>query len=49
MHYDDEGHFLDAEPADEADLDTYRNWRDGALAHAVPWEVYTKDLAERSA
>jgi hypothetical protein len=40
MHYDDQGRFLGAEPADQAELSRYRNAREAAWEAAEPFADY---------
>lgn len=43
MQYDDAGHWLGVEQVHDADLiDTYRKWRDTAIAHSVPLSDYRR-------
>ncbi len=48
MRYDDQGHWLGAERAPDADLQEYHRRRDLALAHAVPLEDYLATGKDRS-
>jgi hypothetical protein len=40
MHYDDEGHFLDAEALPESETPRYREHRDHAMQAAVPFHEW---------
>lgn len=43
MEYDDDGHWLGVEQVNDADLiDTYRQWRDTALALSMPLSDYPR-------
>lgn len=46
MSYDDEGRFLGVEQVHDADvIDTYRKWRDAAIARSVPLNDYRQTRA----